>query len=120
MPASQTRWWRLGEQQRQRRFPRIRIQNAVLVSKPGEAEIEEIAATNSIGQGGCGFLSQEQLGEGAIVKLLISIHHQVVRANARVAYEHRLDNGVYDVGVEFIDIGKRELELIQELFEKEA
>ena len=104
-----------NQQSYMRRFPRIRSHNAVLVTK-ADANVEDLAATSSIGRGGCGFISQESFGVGAPVRLLISIHHQVVRATGRVAYEMPHPDG-YDIGVEFVEIDPRELELIQELFE---
>ena len=103
----------------QRRFRRIRSQNAILVTKREDEKVEDLISTNSISAGGCGFISHEKLGVDALVSLLISIRHHVVKATGRVVYERPLEDGTYDVGVEFLDIAESELDRIEDLFEQE-
>lgn len=100
-----------------RRFPRIASQHAVLVKRLGENEVEELTSTRTLGLGGCGFLSDEPLGLGSIVEVLISVRHEVVRTKAKVVYEIAESEGKCEIGLEFIDLGEADQERIVQLFE---
>ena len=68
-----------------RRFPRIPSRHAVLVKRLSGEELEGFAAIKSVGTGGCGFLSDEELGTDSVLESsLISMDRQVIRAKARV------------------------------------
>lgn len=100
-----------------RRFPRIHARNAILVTRHEGVALEDIASTRSIGVGGCGFISRESFGRGSDVQLLISIGHNVVRASARIVYEEPLEDGSYDIGVEYTSVEAGDLERIEALVE---
>jgi hypothetical protein len=100
-----------------RRYPRIPLQNAVLVKKLGDDLVEEFASTRSLAIGGCGFFSQEALGEGSLLDILISIERQVVQVTARVVYEHPSEGG-FDVGVEFLKLDEQKIDLLGELLDR--
>ena len=100
------------------RFRRIDSQNAVLVKGVGKSDVvEELAATKTLGTGGCGFLSDESLGVGSVLELLISVRHEVIKTNARVVYEVAEDHGKCEVGVRFIDLSPEDRDRIEQLFE---
>ena len=103
-----------------RRFPRIPSENAVLVKKTGPEESEGFAKTQVVGGGGCMFLSDESIGVGSRVELLISVHGRVIRARARVVYEIPRDDGQREVGVEFTDIGADDRGVIEGLLSGES
>lgn len=102
-----------------RRFPRIASQHAVLVKRLGENEVEELAATRSLGLGGCGFVSDEPLGVGSVVEVLISVRREVVRTKATVAYEIAEPDGRCEIGLAFLDLDDDARERIVQLFEKD-
>lgn len=100
-----------------RRFPRIASNHTVLVTKL-DGELEQFALTRTIAVGGCGFLSNERVGQGAIVELLIALDRQnVIKVHGKVVYERALDDGAVEVGVEFIDITDDDAALIERLFD---
>lgn len=100
----------------QRKFPRIASRHSVLVQKI-EGSVEEFARTKTVGLGGCGFLSNESLGNGAILNLLISVEHAVIQSRARIVYELPTGDGRYEVGVEFIDMKPEDRQVINRLLE---
>lgn len=87
-----------------RKFPRVAAHATVLVESLEAGGAEELARTNTIGRGGCGFLSAEPLGEGTPLLVLISAGLDVVRVHGRVAHSRPVDGG-NEVGVEFLDLG---------------
>ena len=86
---------------KERRFPRISTENAVLVSRLGEDEINGLGRTSDMGAGGCSFISSEAQDVHNLLKLLISIRHEVVEVRARVVYVKSIDGQRFDIGVEF-------------------
>lgn len=100
-----------------RRFPRISSQHAVLVKRLGGAEIEEFAATTTVGLGGCGFTSDERLPVGEVLEILISARPEVISAKARVVYTQLLPSGKQEIGVEFIGLPEIDRDKIQQLLE---
>lgn len=102
-----------------RRFPRIAAQHAVLVKRLGENEVEELTATRSLGLGGCGFVSDEPLGVGSVVEVLISVRREVVRTKAKVAYEIAEPDGRCEIGLEFVDLEPADRDRIEQLFEQD-
>lgn len=101
-----------------RRFPRIASNHTVLVTKL-DGELEQFALTKTIAIGGCGFLSNERVGAGSIVELLIALDREnVIKVHGKVVYERPLEDGAIDVGVEFIDITDDDAALIERLFDR--
>ncbi|MFA6958231.1 MAG: PilZ domain-containing protein [Thermoanaerobaculia bacterium] len=100
-----------------RRFPRISSQHAVLVKRLGGAEIEEFAATTTVGLGGCGFTSDERVPVGALLEILISARPEVISAKAKVVYVQELPSGKQEIGVEFIGLPEIDRDKIQQLLE---
>ena len=87
-----------------RRFPRIASHHAVLAKKSGSDGLEEFGRTKSIAVGGCSFIADEPLGVGSPIELLITVDGNVVSARARVVYEHDVDGGRKEIGVEFAGV----------------
>lgn len=106
----------MAEDDLRRRFPRISAENVVLVKSLGDEELEEFAKIRTMGMGGCGFMSAEPLGRGSVLDLLISVDRNVVNSRARVVYQQSLEEGGYEIGVEFIDLNDSNRELIQRMF----
>lgn len=101
-----------------RRYPRISSQHAVLVKRLGDSELEGFAHTKTMAVGGCCFITSEEYGDGAALELLIAVEHRVITARGRVVYESQLDDGRYEIGVEFAALDEGDLEAIQRIFEK--
>lgn len=98
-----------------RRFPRIPSENALLVKKLGPEATEGFAKTQVVGLGGCMFLSDESLGVGSYLDILISVRGHVVKSQARVVYENPKGDEM-EVGVEFVRISPHDREIIEGLF----
>ncbi len=98
-----------------RRFPRISSQHAVLVKKLGPKAVEEITRTKVVGLGGCMFVSDESVGVGAAVELLMAVRGEALRALSRVVWERSRESGGWEIGVEFLEISDAHRELIREL-----
>jgi len=84
-----------------RRFPRIASHHAVLAKSSGKDGLEEFGQTKSIALGGCSFIADEPFGVGSSIELLITVDGHVVRGRGRVVYEHDVDGGRKEIGVEF-------------------
>jgi len=104
------------EDPRQRRFPRIAAEHAVMVTKAGAEALEEFAKTRDLALGGCMFLSDEPLGAGSVIELLISVSGRVVPTTARVVYENASDRR-FEVGVEFLRLDPADREFLQSSLE---
>ncbi|HUP60274.1 MAG TPA: PilZ domain-containing protein [Thermoanaerobaculia bacterium] len=101
-----------------RRFPRFASNHSVLVSKL-DGDVEEFAMTKTLALGGCCVVSAERLGAGSPVELLIAIDREhVIKALGRVAYEHVLEDGYSDVGIEFVSLSDEDARVIEEMFER--
>jgi hypothetical protein len=98
-----------------RRFPRIPAEHAVMVRLLGGPRFEGFAKTRVIGLGGCMFVNRESLGYGSLMELLISVEGRVIRADARVAYEIPKGNREHQVGVEFLRLHPADRELLSSL-----
>lgn len=105
---------------KKRRFPRIPSENAVLVKRTGPEEAEGFAKTQVVGLGGCMFVSDESIGVGSHVDLLISVRGRVVASRGRVVYENAKQPGKIEVGVEFMNIAAEDRGAIQELLGLES
>ncbi len=100
-----------------RRFPRISTENAVLVNRLGDDEINGLARTSVMGAGGCSFISSDTQDVHNLLKLLISIRHEVVEVRARVVFVKKVEGGRFEIGVEFLDIKERDQAKIKALFD---
>ena len=104
---------------KERRFPRITTEKAVLVNRLGDDEIDGLGRTSVIGAGGCSFISSEAQEQNALLKLLISIRREVVEVRAKVVYVNRIEGGRFEIGVEFFDIKESDQAKLEALFTSE-
>jgi c-di-GMP-binding flagellar brake protein YcgR len=107
-----------GMTEQERRFPRLASHLSVLVRDAAEGGVEELAHTRTISNGGCSFVSDEQIAQGARLEILIAVEREVVRAHARAVYARPLADGRNEVGVEFLDLDDEAARKIEGLFEK--
>lgn len=87
-----------------RRFPRVRSEHSALIRLLGGEPFEEFARTKVVGLGGCMFLSEESLGFGSLLEVLIALEGKIVRTDARVVYEIPREDFRHEVGVEFLRV----------------
>lgn len=87
-----------------RRFPRVNAEHAVMVRLLGTQRFEEFARTRILGPGGCMFVSEESLGFGSLMELSIALQGRVLKTDSRVVYEIRKSPTEHQVGVEFLRI----------------
>jgi c-di-GMP-binding flagellar brake protein YcgR len=105
----------VNEFPQQRRFPRIAAEHTVLVTKAGAEAHEEFSKTRDLGLGGCMFLSDEPLGPGSVIEVLISLGRRVVATTARVVYEHTSERR-FEIGVEFLRLDPADHQFLQSFF----
>lgn len=98
-----------------RKFPRVPAEHAVMVRLLGGPSFEGFAKTRVIGLGGCMFVNRESLGYGSLMELLIAIEGRVIRADARVAYEIPKGEREHQVGVEFLRLHPNDRTLLSSL-----
>jgi hypothetical protein len=107
----------MADYSRQRRFPRIASQNPVMVTRSDDEHVGSLTLTQTLSVGGCLAITDEKLGNGATVKVVISVHGQVVEALGRVVYEARRKDGRFDAGIEFLRLPALDRVVIERLFE---
>ncbi len=103
-----------------RRFPRLPVENKVLVRDPADSPRAAFSETKSVGLGGCGFHSDLPLEVDQRVEILILVETRLIKAKARVAYARLMDGGGFDAGVEFIELKERDRAILQGLLDSEA
>ncbi len=103
-----------------RRYPRKPLREAALVRCDRVPVAEGFTKTRVVGPGGCGFESDEPLGVGRFVELVLRLDRHTIRALGRIVYERSLEPGRYEVGVEFLRIPEEHRAAIRELFPGEA
>ena len=101
----------------QRRFPRVPVENVVLVKPLEDDADEELVKTGVVGLGGCSLLTRTALGPDTLVRLLIAVGDHVVRAEARVVYENARSDGRHETGVEFIRLTEGDRALLKSLLQ---
>ncbi len=109
-----------GPYGRVRRFPRIPAEHAVLVRKVAPEGVEGFVKTRVLGLGGCMFRSDQEIGVGTTLELLLSVDDRVVKAAGEVVYERPAPGGEREVGVAFLHVAKEDLAVILELFPEDA
>ena len=105
----------MSEEQGRRRFPRIPAEHVVLVRNSGNEESEEFGKMQSLGLGGCMFVSPERFGLKSVVDLMVSIGSRVVPLKARVVYE-LAEGDRWEVGVEFLHVAVEDQDFLRGLF----
>jgi hypothetical protein len=99
-----------------RRFPRIPAEYPVLVELVGEPKAGGFAITSVVGLGGCGFVAEEAYGVNSRIKLTLSVQGKMVEAESRVVYENMMEEGKWEIGVEFTKISSFDKFEIESLF----
>lgn len=98
-----------------RRFPRVTSEQAVLVRRNRERGPGTVFTTRVVGLGGCMYAHEGPLGIGTSLELSILVGLRLAKLNARVVYQNPQKDGVYHVGVEFVEPSPRDLDIIQGL-----
>ena len=99
-----------------RRFPRITTQTSVLVRKLGGNIRGELSTTLVMGKGGCSFINAQPQGAGSELYLSILVGLDVVEARVRVVYDRPQEDGTFEIGVEFLEVAKRDEPLLNTIF----
>jgi len=98
-----------------RRFPRIPAKHSIVVRKIGGPLQGRLATTAILGLGGCCFTHVEPQEVGHTLYLSILIGHELAQARVRVVYTRPRDEGDYEIGVEYVEVPQRDLDLIEGL-----
>lgn len=79
---------------------------------------EELGLTKEIALGGCGVITNDSVGLNNSVELLIAIDGDtVIKALGKVVYERPLDDGKFELGVEFMHMNDDAARHIVSLFD---
>ena len=108
----------MNERFQERRFPRIPSKHVVLIQRLEEDAEEHLARTGGVGLGGCSVISNEPIGAGSFVRVLLSVAGDVVETEARVVYENTLDDGRIQIGVEFMRLSEDDTQRLEALFKE--
>lgn len=106
----------MNEHAIKRRFPRIHSENALLVKKLGVESLEGFAKTKVVGLGGCMFTTDESVGIGSGLEILMSVRGRIAKALGRVVYELPAGDARVDVGVEFVGLSGPDRDVLRTLF----
>jgi hypothetical protein len=78
----------------------------------------ELGLTKTIALGGCGVITSDSVGLHNTVELLIAIDGDtVIKALGRVVYERSIDDGKFELGVEFMHMNDDAARHIVRLFD---
>lgn len=102
-----------------RKYPRLESRHAVLVRKLSGSGGEELAPTKTIAIGGCCLVTDEPMGIGSSVELLITVDHRVISAHGRVVYEFPAADGRTETGIEFLALDDDAQAAIIALFQRD-
>jgi hypothetical protein len=105
-----------AESMMSRRFPRLSSENAVLVKVRSHEPVEGFAKTRVLGLGGCMFMNDEPIGQGAHLDMLISVRGRVAKTVGRVVYEIPRADQEIEVGVEFVGLSAHDRGVIESVF----
>ena len=105
----------ISSQSHTRRFPRVNSQHTVRLRILGERRPESVMQTQVISPGGCMLVSDRSIGFGSLMEMAITLDGQVLRVDARAAWEKRAGRGTYEVGVEFLRISVKDRALLDRL-----
>ena len=98
-----------------RKFPRIPAETSVLLRKLGGPVKGSLSTTRVVGLGGCSFFHDAAEGVGSTLFLSILMGRDLAEAKARVVYENRIEEGKYEIGVEFLEIQAGDREKLEKL-----
>lgn len=111
---------RSKEQPPVRKFPRIPAQTSVLLRKLGGPVKGALSTTRVVGLGGCSFIHDAAEGVGSTLFLSILMGNDLAEAKARVVYENRIEDGRFEIGVEFLEIQEGDREKLERLVAQTA
>ena len=106
----------MGEYDTKRRFPRLPSANSVMVTKLAADGVEGFTKTKVVSPGGCLIMSDVPFGVGSLLEIRIAVHGRVATAVGRVVHETEKSAGEIEVGVEFVEIGEPDRDIIRGLF----
>ncbi len=102
-----------------RKFPRIPSENPLLVRRAGEEESGVFSRTRTLGGGGAMFESRAPFGAGTALWITISVKGGFIEAPVRVAWEREAGGGLWEVGVEFLDLSPLDRAALEEVLSRE-
>ena len=109
-----------GAGEDKRRFPRIRDEHGVLVTKLSPGGLPRLSTMRSLGLGGCLFQHKEYIDPGTSVELVLTGGPRLVKATGHVVRERRLPEGTHEIAVEFSDVAPDDAAVLETFFEKPA
>ena len=106
----------MGQQYPQgtRRYDRAPAEHQVRIRVRSDRQPDRVSRTRIISPGGCMLVSEDPLGPGSLLELIISLDDHLLLTEARVAWE-KPGPGEHQVGIEFLRIHPKDRELLTRL-----
>lgn len=97
-----------------RRYSRAPAEHQVRIRVRSDRQPDRVSRTRVISPGGCMLVSEDPLGPGSLLELIISLDGHLLLTEARVAWE-RPGPGEHHVGIEFLRIHPKDREILARL-----
>ena len=91
-----------------------------MVRVPGVEGSTVYTRTASVALGGCGVLSEKEIGTGKEVEIDFEGEFGVVTLRGTIAYEEPLPRGIFKIGVEFVDVTAAQRQALSHLIENDS
>lgn len=95
-----------------RRFSRVPSEKPVLVKLNRAADPGEVNRLVTVSLGGCMFLFDRPLRPNTPLELAILVGRRIAHARARVVYQSRRRDGLFETGAEFVETAPRDREVL--------
>jgi len=86
----------------------------VMLKQPTEDKETKIQSKN-ISEGGICFSVKKQYDVGNILSLMLFLRNKFINITGKVAWIEKKDPNIFEIGVEFININKDDLEEIKKI-----
>lgn len=98
-----------------RKFPRMRADFTLAYHRAagdGSYGPPQLARTHTLGLGGLMFESEQALVVGEMLRVELVIADQAIAASARVVYADRAPGGLFQNGLEFVELSEEDREAL--------
>lgn len=104
-----------------RRFVRIESLNLLSYSLCVDDKIEsygQMGRTLDVSLGGLLIQTNETFPIGTILEIKIGIKENIIRVLGRIVHSREVDEGLYDLGIEFVNVSDTDKKIISDLYKK--
>ena len=103
-----------------RRSPRIYESYTALARMLDMEGSEWLLKVVDLGAGGCRIRSAFELPGNSPVEVLMVTEHRTLKMLGKISHRRRTESGLVETGIEFVELGEREKEMISCLLDLEG